>query len=64
MMARFDVPKAVSRSGATKMDDVLVGCRSGRTTVSAATAADMDQLLNKTLTYGDWVGGPGVDEDN
>ena len=63
-MARFDVPEEASRSTATSADGVLDEGRVGRTTVSIATAAQTDQLLNKTLTYDNRVDGPGVDEDD
>ena len=63
-MTMFDVPEEVSRSTASSADGVLDEGRAGRTTVSTATAAETDQLSNKTLTYDNRVDGPGADEDD
>ena len=63
-MASFDVPEEASRSTASSADGVLDEDRAGRTTVSTTTAAEMDQLSNKTLTYDNRIDGPGADEDD
>ena len=47
-MTRFDVSEDAHRSTATSAEGVLDKDRAGRTTVSIATAAEMDQLSNKT----------------
>ena len=63
-MTRFDVPEEACRWTATSADGVLDEGWAGRTTVSIATAAETDQLSNKTLTYDNRVDGPGADEDD